>query len=287
MNDSVNMRWEDQILSFEKVGTDNIRIRLHDGVDPNQVTPQLLFFFEKQFQDGVDQIHFNMENILFPNGSFIAMLIGMTTEARRRGGDFKILNLQETAKNHLSTFTPLTYLSIGPDLDLFAEEMESVSQIFIDELEFEEYNPVSIQVEARADSLQRVTDFVTQLARKVNMDPTDVSKLKIAVYEACMNVIEHGYAFQPGKSFRIEVVRENDFFKVSIIDHAEPFDFFGIKSYNVTESFEHRARGGYGTYIIRHAVDDVAYISDPGEGNRLTLIKRIVPRVKEDLKLDL
>ena len=83
------------------------------------------------------------------------------------------------------------------------------------------------------------------------------------------------------------MVRENDFFKVSIIDHAEPFDFFGIKSYNVTESFEHRARGGYGTYIIRHAVDDVAYISDPGEGNRLTLIKRIVPRVKEDLKLEL
>ncbi|HDQ44513.1 MAG TPA: hypothetical protein ENN17_03310 [bacterium] len=277
---------EEHFLEKEWLGSDTLKIRLQDGIDPNQVIPQLLVCFEKYFKEDIVRFLLDMENVSFPNGSFIAMLIGMTTEARRRGGDFKLFNVSETARNHFSTFTPLTYLSIGQEEDFLDNAaFDAYSQSFIDELGFETGKPVSIQVAARVDSLQTITDLVTRLAQKVKMDPTEVSKLKIAVYEACMNVIEHGYHFHPGEEMGIEILHETDIFKVTIIDHAEPFDFFGIKSYNVSESFENKQRGGYGTYIIRHSVDNVTYEPDPKTGNRLILVKKIIPVVSEDLRL--
>ena len=103
----------------------------------------------------------------------------------------------------------------------------------------------------------------------------DQSKLKIAVYEACINVIEHAYKFEPGHHIWIDVLYTGKTFEVTIKDNGSSFDFYNVKTYDVQEAFNGKKKSGYGMYIIRKSVDDVKYVTDPQKGNRLTLVKKI------------
>ena len=273
MMNQVKVADETQVVEVEQVGSDVVRIGLKDGVDPNEVIDELQASFDTTFQQGIHQVVFDMENVEFPNGSFIAMLIGRSMEARREGGDVRIIGLSETAQSHFSIFTPLTYLSIGTDEGFVLRDFEEAA---VEEIaSIEEGKPICRQVLASVESLHGVTDFIAPLAQKVGMEPIDVSKLKIAVYEACMNVVEHGYRFEPGHFLGIEVLWEKGRFQVTITDRGESFDFYALKPYDVKKAFDQKRRGGFGLYIIQRSVDEITYESDAKTGNRLTLIKKL------------
>jgi len=275
MNDS---HANQEALYFEKeqMDTHTTRVKLRGDVDPNQIIDELYGYFQSIIDHRAVRIYFDMGGVEFPNGSFIAMLISTAHAARRFGGDLYLLNLSETARNHFATFTPLTYLFIGGE-DMFrhTESIETFKPAEPDLLEFEEKKPVSIQVAASTDSLQRVTDFIMQVGLKVKLSHDDISKLKIAVYEVCMNVIEHGYRFEPNQMMALEVRQDAKQLEISVLDWAKPFDFEKIKPYNVDESFEQKSRGGFGLYIVRRAVDDMKYKPDAVNGNRFTLVKKL------------
>lgn len=272
---SFQKQTETHYFQTERMEAGAIRIKLDREVDPNQIINELHSHLQSLIRGQSIRIYLDMAGVEFPNGSFIAMLIGATHEVRRSGGDLYLLNMTETARNHFATFTPLTYLSIGPE-EVFqhTEAIETFKPAEPDLIELEEQHPVSIQIAASADSLQRVTDFVTQVGQKVGLPHDDISKLKIAVYECCMNVIEHGYRFEPNQMMAVEAVQDDKHLEISILDWAKPFDFEKIKPYNVNESFERKSRGGYGLYIIERAVDEMKYEPDAVNGNRFTLIKK-------------
>ena len=263
----------DSILS-DYVSPGVVHLRISEDVDPNDMLDALYAAFQRDLSNGIDHIVFDMGNVAFPSGSFIALLIAMTIEIRRKGGDLKIINLCETAQNHFSIFTPLTYLSIGLDSISALEDVTAVSPSLVEEFaEFSEGQPSTITVDAIVDSLNTVTHFVEVLGKKAELDPIDLSKLKIAVYEACMNVIEHGYGFDPGHHMEIKVLRNNDSFQVSVRDWGQAFDFYGIKPFDVEDAYSEKRDGGFGLYIIQKSVDEVIYDSDPDSGNVLTLVK--------------
>ncbi len=276
MNAEVNSLSNTQIATTEQVGSDIVKIKVLEGIDSNNAVEDLCILFEKIFKAGYNQILFDMQHVQFPNGTFIAMLIENTHKARRLGGDIQIIHLSEMARNHLAIFTPLTYLTIGMDA---VSQWDTVSEFHSSTLaeyeDFEEGDSKTIDVDAVVDSLNVITHFVTVLAQKAGLKQVDLSKLKIAVYEVCMNIIEHGYAFEPDHSISIEALWKDHCFEVNIIDHGKPFDFYNEDAYNVEEVVEEKRKGGFGLYIIKRSVDEVKYRSDPEKGNRLTLIKHI------------
>ena len=265
-----------QVVTSKEIGPGVVKIKVFSHYDQNRLIKEVNNVFDQTFKVGYSRIVFDMGNVVFPNSSFIAMLIGRTMEARREGGDIKIVNFSETTRNHLAMFSPLTYLSVGTDeakaLDEFAESESSYVGEFID---LEEGKPNTLEVDATVDSLNMVTDFVAGLAQKAGMDPVEISKLKIAVYEAGMNVIEHGYQFAPGKSIAVEVVREGKQLLVIMKDKGKTFDFYTVKPYDVDTAVKGKRKGGYGLYIIQRSVDEIRYENDSFAGNRLTLIKRL------------
>ncbi|NQT27263.1 ATP-binding protein [candidate division KSB1 bacterium] len=274
--DESDIKTETLYFEKEQIDADAVRVKLRGSVDPNQIIYELHGFFQSLINEHAVRIYFDMEGVEFPNGSFIAMLIGTTHEVRQFGGDLYLLNLTETARNHFATFTPLTYLLIGAEEEFkHSDSIESFMPAEPDLLELEEQKPVTIQVAAAVDSLQRITDFVTQAGQRVGLSHDDLSRLKIAVYECCMNVIEHGYRFEPNQMMALEIVQVEKQLEITILDWAKPFDFEKIKPYNVNESFEQKSRGGFGLYIIARAVDDMKYQADAKNGNRFTLIKKL------------
>ncbi len=255
------------VATCREIGRGILQVRIKDGIDPNAVIEELNRFFDHLMRKSVHHFVFDLGNVQFPGGSFIALIISLSMKARLKGGDISIINLQETARNHFSIFTPLTFLTIGADTvagsDIKSGEGVQPGKIY------------SLELEATVDALNQGTGFVVDIAERAGIQKVDLSKINIAVYEACMNVIEHGYEFDPGNIMRIEVVLDNNQLIISIMDHGKSFDFYNRKGYDVEEAFHEKRDGGFGLFIIQRSVDEISYRSDPEMGNCLVLKKRL------------
>jgi serine/threonine-protein kinase RsbW len=267
--DQANSPYDSRVVRI--VQTDGLTtIRIGEGVDPNVILTEIQAVFDNLFAQGIHRVVFDLTGVRFPNSSFIAMTVHRTVEARRRGGDVIIANMGGTARQHFAMFSPLTFLSVDP-----RDEGTEKSARKTPEPKLEEGKPSGIRVEASVGDIGRAVDFVVTLAGDAGFDKIETSKLKIAVYEACMNILEHGYKFEPLKSIDVEVARDEDLFVVAIKDKGESFNAYEAKQYDVQNAYEEKREGGFGLYIIRRSVDRIEYETDPVKGNTLRLIKRI------------
>lgn len=131
----------------------------------------------------------------------------------------------------------------------------------------------AIERDAHLESLQEIRDFIEEAARRAGVDPSAQFDLKLAVDEACSNIILYGY--EPGEPGPIKVSFESDGRQVvvTIIDRARPFDPKNAPVPDLDVDWRERRPGGLGWYLIRQVMDSVEYDSDPETGNRLTLVK--------------
>lgn len=257
------------IVSSVDLGRGAVLIRF-DAKDPNQETESLHRFFDSLEGRPIAQVLIDMRGVEEPSASLTALLIAGSVKMRRRGGDLKLLNLSDSARSHFSLFSPLTYLSIGADEGLIGHLGEDTS------LEaFDQGQTNRIRLEATVEALNEAVEFVLERGIRAGFGKIELSKLKISVYESAMNVIEHGYEFDPGHTIEFEVSYNAPKFKVVIGDRGKPFDLYARPDYDVESAFHEKREGGFGLYIIRRSVDEIQYESDMKSGNRLTLIKNV------------
>lgn len=131
----------------------------------------------------------------------------------------------------------------------------------------------AIERDAHLESLQEIRDFIDEAARQAGMDSSAQFDLKLAVDEACSNIILHGY--EPGKPGPIGVSFESDGRQVvvTITDRARPFDPKNAPVPDLDVDWRERRPGGLGWFLIQQVMDRVEYHSDPEGGNCLTLVK--------------
>lgn len=130
------------------------------------------------------------------------------------------------------------------------------------------------RVEARVESLAAVRTFVEEACRRAGVGDSACFDLKLAVDEACSNIIDHGYAGRPGGSIRLFSEAGEGTIRVTIVDHGRAFAPSDLPAADVTSDWSDRRPGGLGWHFIRQSVDEIDYEPDPARGNRLTLVKR-------------
>jgi len=127
---------------------------------------------------------------------------------------------------------------------------------------------------AELESLQKFREFITTCCAQHNVSNDVVLDLKLAVDEACTNVIEHGYkGMDPGSiilSFRIEPGR----ILVQITDFGHVFEPVAGQKPDVEAALEDRELGGLGLFLIYQTMDNINYQSSE-EGNTLIFTKFI------------
>lgn len=127
---------------------------------------------------------------------------------------------------------------------------------------------------AELESLSVFREFITECCGRHNVPDETVFELKLAVDEACTNVIEHGYkGMDPGSiilSFRIEADR----ILVSITDFGHVFEPVEAPKPNVEAALEDRPLGGLGLYLIYQTMDNIDY-QPSDDGNTLAFTKYI------------
>lgn len=264
------------------------------------------------FRDNMFNLVVDMGKIKLPPTKFIVTLIEATSEARRMGGDIKIINISPSVTNNLVTFSPKTYLNIESSEK---EALREFGETFDNEIEFDindnvkiaipnsggsipgadidaKKEPVTsacndapdldlenldkIRVHSKAENLYKICDFVLERAEQAGFDERERGKIKVTVYEACLNVVEHAYFSNPEYIIDVYVKYDDERFTIVIQDWGECFEFNPSLSYDVEQAVKDRRTGGFGLHIIKRTVDEIHYLSDEKDGNRLILIKYIL-----------
>jgi serine/threonine-protein kinase RsbW len=133
----------------------------------------------------------------------------------------------------------------------------------------------SLNIESRTERLIAVREFVSSAARNFGFGDEDVSKIALAVDEACTNIIKHAYKFDPAKSITITVRGRNATFEVVIQDYGKGFDPAKIPTPDMKEYLSHFRRGGLGVYLMKSLMDRVEYEIVPGKKNEVRLAKNL------------
>jgi len=111
---------------------------------------------------------------------------------------------------------------------------------------------------------------VSSLANHAGFDIEAVEDIKVAVSEACTNVVCHGL---PNREECYEVACEvgNGRIIISVVDRAGGYDMTKYQC----PSMDNPKEGGLGIYIIKALMDEVDIFSELGMGTSIKMVKYI------------
>lgn len=133
----------------------------------------------------------------------------------------------------------------------------------------------TLKIDSRTDQLVTVREFISRAAYAFGFNDEDVSKIALAVDEACTNVIKHAYHYNSNKKITITVQGRDGDFEVIIADTGRKFDPSKIQLPNMKEYLSTYKRGGLGVYLMKSLMDRVEYDIEPGKRNRVRLVKHL------------
>ncbi len=126
--------------------------------------------------------------------------------------------------------------------------------------------------EARAGNLEGLRGYVDGVLRTMTCPDRLRDQLVLAVNEACMNIIQHGYGGDTRDAITLQILNNDGILEFRVEDAAPRVDPARIKPRELTDI----RPGGLGTHFIREIMDEVDYqVPEHGRGNRLVMRKRI------------
>jgi serine/threonine-protein kinase RsbW len=131
----------------------------------------------------------------------------------------------------------------------------------------------TIHIESRTDRLIAVREFVSEAARSFGFNDEDISKIALAVDEACTNIIKHAYKFDPSRDIAVSIRGSNQSFQVIIQDSGLQFNPANVQTPDMREYMKHYRRGGLGMHLMKSLMDKVEYQIQPGKVNEVRLTK--------------
>jgi serine/threonine-protein kinase RsbW len=130
-----------------------------------------------------------------------------------------------------------------------------------------------LSVEADLENLHEVRDYVDRAGERFGVDSAVLADLRLAVDEAVTNIILHGYNGRAGQ-VELHLERDGDAVIIRIRDQAESFDASHVNTPQLDTSLADRPFGGMGLFLIKKLTDEAEFLSLPGGGNELKLVKR-------------
>lgn len=129
-----------------------------------------------------------------------------------------------------------------------------------------------MRIHASTENLAGIRDFVSEHARDHSFTESQINDIRLAVDEACTNVIKHAYNYNEKEQFLIDLYFNTNSLTITITDQGNGFNFNTYQRPNLKEQIKQKKRGGMGIYLIRKLMDEVSYYSDRNK-NSLTMKK--------------
>ncbi|GAB4126808.1 MAG: hypothetical protein Fur0015_00370 [Ignavibacteriales bacterium] len=132
-----------------------------------------------------------------------------------------------------------------------------------------------LTVKSRTDNLSVVRDFIQSYASKCGLEKSEISKIVLAVDEACTNIIKHAYKFSPEGDIHLKINCLPKKFIVSITDKGNHFNPELIPEPDLQAYQKEKKKGGLGIFLIKKLMDEVTYKNLSNNLNQVELVKYI------------
>ena len=130
-----------------------------------------------------------------------------------------------------------------------------------------------LRVPAEEQHLAEIRDFLQEVGEKLLIPGRVLANTKLAVDEACTNIVKHGYRGAAGV-IEVVVTGNGREFSIALHDQGKSFDLRNVKSPDLKMYVETRKRGGLGVFLMNQLMDEVRYRAGD-DGNVLTMSKRL------------
>jgi anti-anti-sigma factor len=130
----------------------------------------------------------------------------------------------------------------------------------------------TLEILGEEGQLSRVRDFVIEVCTEAGFSNRETNNTKLAVDEACTNIIKHAYDAQQG-DITIKAVLRPGSVDITLTDTGKKFDFASVKDPDLDQYVESGKKGGLGVFLINRLMDNVSYRSTEA-GNEITLSKK-------------
>lgn len=128
---------------------------------------------------------------------------------------------------------------------------------------------------AELESLALFRTFIDDAcARHPEIDQDVCYDLKLAIDEACTNIITHGYEGMNPGSIILILKLEPKRVVVHITDFGHPFEPYEPPEPDIEASLEEGFSGGFGLFFIYQTMDEIGYRTAE-DGNHLEFVKQL------------
>ena len=136
-------------------------------------------------------------------------------------------------------------------------------------------NQQQITRSAELESLSILRGFIEKACKQhKRIDDHICYDLKLAVDEACTNIITHGYAGMNPGSIILSLEMAPNKVVVTITDFGHRFEPSEVSAPDVEAGLEDLPIGGFGLFFIYQTMDEINYETTE-DGNHLTFIKQL------------
>ena len=128
---------------------------------------------------------------------------------------------------------------------------------------------VEINISLNPKMMRVVRDVAGRMGTLSGLNQEEANGFKLAVDEACANVLRHAYGGDDSRRLSVKISMETVGLRVVLHDSGR-----GFNPEDIPPLKEPRLEpGGLGLHLIRTVMDEVDYTSSEIEGNTLTMIK--------------
>ena len=156
----------------------------------------------------------------------------------------------------------------------FAHLVAKIETLLARERPAETAAETAIERPARLEEMPALLEFLRARLADAGAGDAVWQALRLAVDEACSNVIAHGYRGAAG-TIRLAVAVRDGRAVVTVTDEAPAFDPALVPPPDLDSPWAVRREGGLGWHLIRSVVDEVRHQAAGERGNVLTLVKRL------------
>lgn len=270
-----------ELVHIQKVDPSVVRVAPTKGVGDKELADALFAEFVQFERLNIRYLIIDLHHVKQYSADFIVSLLEMTSRSRRNGVRIEFENIQPDALEDLLTFNPKQYL-LSNGLHHVKDVQPSIPRSSASGEERRHAQPREwerqtkrLEIPYDENQLYQATDFVSREALDIGFSMNEISRMKIAVYEACLNAIQYTRMARPQSKVLLEVERLSDGIQINVYDFGKGFNVDQTKEFDIAEAASQRRTGGMGLHIIRRAMDQVDYIPDAVNGNRLIMTKRL------------
>ena len=218
---------------------------------------------------------------LMPDSIIFLYTDGLTEAMNKERQQFRIERVEAVLTTCLEReLRPQDILkTIGNEVRLFTDGSMQSDDLTMLAIRYTPHHFESILTETLilkndVHEVSKLNSFLKSVAVKINIEPSLAHKLRLAVEEAVVNVIDYAYPADTEGSIEVRMMWDGKKLKVMIIDAGVPFDPTVMEKTDTTLSAEERQIGGLGILLVRELMDAMNYERMDGK-NVLTLMKEL------------